>query len=1133
MAQVYTNKLRTPDPFAFHDIEGKQSLRRWSESNEPAGIQPTKQSSTTPEYPFFNKTVNPPYKKFQLAYAPYTKSSVFLFGTEILGATAQYTVYDPHLFKEIDKKSKVLTPPSEIGIPTLQLADLPGSTNGAIVWSTIASYNIGLTNKITDTYKSAFLTLSQDANKIHEAHFSFQETPAIPEADTNITYNNQTSSSEILTFIDFENKRNLTYSFILNYINFTTLNDKFNANYIINTTISNTTTPQKIYDTAETPGTLYILAHNNQKGAILETSFIKANQNYTQGTNVLATNLNEDLNVTILLNDAGEVMCSVPTSDTWYISGVFIDVFGNASVTPKVTFSTTLPSNSVTLIDTITAFETATTTEYGDPAYNLAGAINTTYSLFLSSYDVQDIRIGTVNWYKGTPSIQTTFAITENIFDSSQYVLSTVRAGDLVHVYGINSSSNDAAISGIKTEIFLNEIQYTDLNQITEYKNISSSSWIGEITAKSIGLEEVNYYEIDKIFYQDEDYSNKNIGAIWEILIASPGAEYICKKKIYCTWSDPIYNALEFQEETILEVGSGFNGSYDLVIQYNTRKEQHPVTIGILTNTPLEVYGVRQTYSLPTFHLSNSSTSIFSPLTTTAPVLESYQINDINDYLANYGKKYDALVFKDDNILERSFFTYHQLTTHSNITGFQQTHLSTHIASIPVVSSSRVDDFINQQTSFYTDIKNIHPSSTIIGYIDKNSEQLIDQQFVNLDFTGEYKSSTIRTKKAKNQNRVIIKDIEDTFHALDRANYTDGYDARWTVLIVNANHTASKLFVLDSIFSENTPITYKTTIYESNITNSAILSSYNIFLTGSDGFITLALTGLPEDTIFTTDSQELTGVRAYVDKVGVTNRPYDYPTTPLYPVYTPGTVDFEFCMPGSFNLHVSALSATAQNEVTAIHIQHLDNYFNIFDIPPLVNFEITDEIPDLNNYIPKQGESEDEISYYVNTTSLSTSKLTSNKVYINTWSIAPGSFPIEEIQIDFGDGTPSKTINRYRDLTTDIHPIAFKDSPTDPRNHIFSHTYTPTIPPRDITITVNSKSLNTGSISKGSKVIKNMGGISSRDTKKHLLNSTILDNGNIVYNLQIDTNNLNTLSEPASTSQYIQYDEINLYSVKA
>lgn len=55
-----------------------------------------------------------------------------------------------------------------------------------------------------------------------------------------------------------------------------------------------------------------------------------------------------------------------------------------------------------------------------------------------------------------------------------------------------------------------------------------------------------------------------------------------------------------------------------------------------------------------------------------------------------------------------------------------------------------------------------------------------------------------------------------------------------------------------------------------------------------------------------------------------------------------------------------------------------------------------------------------------------------------------GSFPIDKIVWDFGDGTPTVTVTRYNPPQSDkfIYTNTFFDDPSDPRNYDIKHTYT-------------------------------------------------------------------------------------------
>ena len=134
----------------------------------------------------------------------------------------------------------------------------------------------------------------------------------------------------------------------------------------------------------------------------------------------------------------------------------------------------------------------------------------------------------------------------------------------------------------------------------------------------------------------------------------------------------------------------------------------------------------------------------------------------------------------------------------------------------------------------------------------------------------------------------------------------------------------------------------------------------------------------------------------------------------------------------------------------------------------MVRFDITNTLPVTSDYEYISGADVTELSYYNDYSPHIT--LDKYNVYINTWTTAPGSFPINQIWIDYGDGSEIDKIARNRPIACnyDTDHIAFKNIKQDPRNYIFNHSYD--ISDNELhtyTVTVTAFSLNTNTYSIG------------------------------------------------------------------
>lgn len=118
-----------------------------------------------------------------------------------------------------------------------------------------------------------------------------------------------------------------------------------------------------------------------------------------------------------------------------------------------------------------------------------------------------------------------------------------------------------------------------------------------------------------------------------------------------------------------------------------------------------------------------------------------------------------------------------------------------------------------------------------------------------------------------------------------------------------------------------------------------------------------------------------------------------------------------------------------------------------------------------------------------------------------------GSYPIESLIWDFGDGTQHITIDRYSN-TTNNKVLFYPEDPSDPRNYIVSHVYNrKTLQNLDtFTTTVSAISKTTGNVS---IAVSNPLGpfkLSNFGTRKLIKNRMFDSNDTIILILEDETN---------------------------
>jgi len=118
------------------------------------------------------------------------------------------------------------------------------------------------------------------------------------------------------------------------------------------------------------------------------------------------------------------------------------------------------------------------------------------------------------------------------------------------------------------------------------------------------------------------------------------------------------------------------------------------------------------------------------------------------------------------------------------------------------------------------------------------------------------------------------------------------------------------------------------------------------------------------------------------------------------------TVEHDYIVPGSYTVSLSCLEGERIRS----------NIVNVFEIPPLARMHsVIQPVTGVNNLT----------------------------VQLTPHTIKLGSFSVDQIDWDLGDGTPVTTVTRYTtpDLNKFTYTNIFSADPADPRNYALNHTY--------------------------------------------------------------------------------------------
>lgn len=1090
MAELYTTKILTPSLCAFHDIEGVTSIQNWINSSTPGTT-----ASLDPSYPFYYKQPLPPYYKTQFGFAPRTTFTFFSYGTEFINTTACYEIFDEYNNDPVSgpitsPPCKYIPPLSQIIIPPSGsvISEVTGITAGAAIWYvTVSRHPVNLEFKATSYVVVGVVVNNEVAKNI----LTLNTNNETPEISFNVFFVN--SSLQLAYTYDTLYETDASYNFVINSIslpkNTTNIN---NSSYYFNYLTSSQSIFQLPISNNMVGGRAYSFIWNDTAGAFVETVFASGGPILTQSSTMTQTSgIPSGLDINV--DAAGNLYCSVP-SGSWYVSGVFIEGAGSNSNTPKAFIETSV--TSTTLIDTITSYDNAVESIYGEPGVTPAGSVAAKYDLLVNvDNELVENRQIYLNWYLQDNDINAIEQVTTNsTLSSNTFTFSAVQDDvGCIKLYGIpNNNSHTWNICGYKTEI-----NYVNVfNELISAENILSGSWIGDLNSYSVNIGNIQPIIIDTVYYYTDVPTNKlNYAGTWEVLLVVPGGDFIAKKTLNAIWSDPALGLLEYTQEAEIyydktNLYPSISASLNLFCYYDINVPFAPIYVALRTNVPLECYICRQLYSNEVQHFNN----ITSKIALTGLVNGPNIIIDTNSTLieqSKHGAEYVFLVQNTSNLNDNALYYHKQLTNVTDLAVDTET-LVTNTTQNILITSQRLANTINLvlssdgATEFY-----------VAGY-----------KLYNFDGSSNVLYS--------NANFVNVSSFN-----LDTIADTTSYDADWHVTVKSFDETKSKTVYVHSIFDDVGGLSYKTSELTAANMQSQFLSAIKIQPIQSNDTIILNVSSVQADLA------TISGIQLFWYRYGTSNFCIETSLNPLLPIPpNDSQIDYTFTYPGTYTVRVSALSGSSTNVTAVISAEH---YFKIIDIPPLVRFDITNDFPQLNNYTPEISSGSENLSYYNN--NITFNSLTGYEVYINTWPTAPGSFPVQSIWVDYGDGSDIEKIYRNRPIETIINETtAFPQAEQDPRNYVFYHKYM--IPDRDLysyTVTVTAFNQNTNSFTTGSKTISGLG--PAAPVKKYLLTNSILTDKSIVYNIQTDNSSKLTLVTPAIITP-IKYPNSRYYQIQ-
>lgn len=1094
MAQLYTNAIITPSVCAFHDIESVTSLERWVDSY-------TYNYTTIPTVsaPFYLNRPLQTFFEMQYGFAPYTRAYFFAYGTEFFDTTACYHIYDPHKKNTPTKICRFIPSPESLTPPPSSqvLARIPGDYSAGSWYITIARHPTQLSDQKTVNITINAININGDINLDIESIDLEQE---IPEIELSVLYNETLNELQVISQVNtFLQQQNATYNIVANGHEIPNLT-YLDPSYVYEAEITSSDSVYTIPDVIKSSGKLFTFIHNSQKGELLETTYVSGSDtSLIQSNRILSTTPGlTGVSLTITENGALSAILPITPVETWFISGFAIDTKDITTSTPKKLLSYDSVSTGYTLIDSVTTYNASILTPHDETAIPNAGAISVKYDLCINSGSEGQYRESTVNVFNivnDTPQVHEE-VLANNLTNIDTVQLSAKQINDNVIDIYAKVDSGTWNVSGYKTEIYYNSLFST--NTIDSIANILSSSWANNLTYNTFTTGRLNVLPIDTVYYNND--GNFTYGARWDVTLATLGGEVIVSKTVYSIWSPPALGKLYQTEEVNTVFNETFysenSASFNLFTYYQYTNPIGPVILGLITDLPLEIYATRTTFSgIDSHPLENAFALPFSIDLDSTGVITSKtaSINQFN----KYGSSFELLAINKNNPEDITILTHNQLVSKNNA-GYNTNSkiTSNSIATVTLTSIftpiGSTDYTVHFGLSSNTDASDFYVAGYEIPNVTAYTPQL-----------------TAFNSTQKN----IFPGITST--QIDTIPTTFGYDGEWFLTVEDLSRNSNiqyKLSILFNNLEASFPLTTVQVISSEN-TNSAYLSGITPYITKANETIYLNVSTTEQEI------EALSGafISSYIK--GASNNQIFYPLDPIYPSAPYAIIDHVFTYPGTYTVEVSAVTGSITSPDLVDKFIFPD-YFKILDIPPVPRFDITNHVPSLADYDAVRASSECLCPSYYNKKSTATSTLTSSKIYLNTWTTAPGSYPIEELWIDFGDNTGVQKISRLRDsFLQEASGFAFYTIKQDPRNAILSHTYElSSNEPQSFTITVSAFSMNSRAMEISQRIISDLPPLAP--AKKYILNNSILDSGEVLLTFQTSEVTTN-LSEPCEVSELI------------
>lgn len=219
------------------------------------------------------------------------------------------------------------------------------------------------------------------------------------------------------------------------------------------------------------------------------------------------------------------------------------------------------------------------------------------------------------------------------------------------------------------------------------------------------------------------------------------------------------------------------------------------------------------------------------------------------------------------------------------------------------------------------------------------------------------------------------------------------------------------------------------------------------------------------------------------------------------------TFNYIFSHPNNYSI---TLSMSTNEEL--VHHETIDNHATVLEVSPSASIQVSlSSIDTLDNYYIKYPTVSATSFLSGDLPSIQNVARANNTLHFSTLNTVPGSFPIGELHIDFGDNTGLTIIHKTSDgvgsisdntYAYELNNLKLDDINTyDPRRYALSHTF-----PSDkavYTVSLSAFSADTREMSVDTVKITGFKSVNIIDKPKRLITSSCLTNNNMVYNILI------------------------------